>query len=246
MALADQDMRAAIAVTRFGLGAKPGELNEARRDPKGFLTSQIRRSGADQPSGPAVSSTQRMAAFRDYQRERREARVEKAADVRPPAAAGANMAAAAPTKPDPVKLVGRMLRDDIGADFSARTQLAATTEAAFRERWALFWANHFTVSATKAITGTVVGPFEDEAIRPNVFGRFEDLLSAAETHPAMLTYLDQIQSIGPDSQAAEFMKRGGPRGVGARLQPAALQQRNPGLNENLAREILELHTVGVN
>ncbi|WP_372785634.1 DUF1800 family protein [Phenylobacterium sp.] len=250
MALVDQDMKAAIAVTRFGLGAKPGELDEARRDPQGFLKSQIRRSGADQPLGPTVSSAQRMAEFRDYQREKREVRLEKAADVRPPApAAGAAMETAAPAKGqearDPVKVIGRMLRQDIGSDFAARAQLAATTDAAFRERWTLFWANHFTVSATKAITGTVVGPFEEEAIRPNVFGRFDDLLGAAESHPAMLTYLDQIQSIGPDSQMAEFGRRGGARGLGARLQPAALQQRTLGLNENLAREILELHTVGV-
>ncbi|HEX4709999.1 DUF1800 domain-containing protein [Phenylobacterium sp.] len=256
MALADQDMRAAIAVTRFGLGAKPGELGEARKDPQGFLKSQIRRSGADQPPGPTATSAQRMAEFRDYRRERREVRLEKASDARPPVTAGGAAMEAAPTMADtaqrgqdardPVKAVGQMLRQDVGSDFSARAQLAAATDAAFRERWALFWANHFTVSATKAITGTVVGPFEEEAIRPNVFGRFDDLLNAAETHPAMLTYLDQIQSIGPDSQAAEFFKRGGPRGVGAGLQPAAAQQRTVGLNENLAREIMELHTVGVN
>jgi len=238
-------MRAAIAVTRFGLGAKPGELNEARRDPQGFLKSQIRRSGADQTPGAAASSAERMAEFRDYQRQKREERLEKASDVRPPVggAVMADAAAKAPLARDPVKVVGRMLRDDVGSDFTARAQLAATTDAAFREHWALFWANHFTVSATKAITGTVVGPFEAEAIRPNVFGRFNDLLAAAETHPAMLTYLDQIQSIGPDSPAAQ---RGRGRGLGARLQPAALQQRTVGLNENLAREIMELHTVGVN
>ncbi|HEY8004409.1 MAG TPA: DUF1800 family protein [Phenylobacterium sp.] len=248
MALADQHMRAAIAVTRFGLGAKPGELAEAARDPQGFLTSQIRRSGADQPPGPLETSAQRMAEFRDYQRERREERLEKTADPRPAPAAGAAPATMADTARgrdarDPVKVVGRMLRQDVGSDFTARAQLAATTDAAFRERWALFWANHFTVSATKAITGTVVGPFEAEAIRPHVFGRFEDLLGAAETHPAMLTYLDQIQSIGPDSPAAQVMRGG--RGIGGRLQPVAAQQRSPGLNENLAREIMELHTVGV-
>ena len=254
MALADQDMKAAIAATRFGLGAKPGEIAEARRDPQGFLKSQIRRTGADQPPGQPVSSAQRMAEFRDYQRERREVRLEKAADARPQPPAAAAPDAAAPTMTDatrtkteardPVKVVGNMLRQDISSDFTARAQLAATTEAAFRERWTLFWANHFTVSATKAITGTVVGPFEEEAIRPNVFGRFDDLLGAAESHPAMLTYLDQIQSIGPDSPAAQFARRGGPTGVGGRLQPAV--QRNLGLNENLAREIMELHTVGVN
>ena len=252
MALADQDMKAAIAVTRFGLGAKPGEIAAARQDPQGFLKSQIRRTGADQPVGQSVSTRERMAEYRDFRRERREERVQKVSDVRPPAPAapmdGANplMADGAPAKrqaADPVKQIGNVLRKDISADFAARTELAATTDAGFRERWAIFWANHFTVSASKAITGAVVGPFEEEAIRPHVFGRFEDLLIAAETHPAMLTYLDQIQSIGPDSQAARFQANRGVGRFGGQVQPAAL--RTPGLNENLAREIMELHTVGV-
>ncbi len=252
----DPMMMAAIAATRFGLGARPGEIDTAAKDPRAFLRGQIRRSGADQPAGGPVSSAQRLNDFREYRQDKREAKVEKAADVRaatpgltpPSPMTPADPAAAAQAKrrdlPDPVKDVGRMLRQDIGQDFAARMTLATTTEAGFRERWALFWANHFTVSATKAITGTVVGPFEEEAIRPNVFGRFEDLLGAAETHPAMLTYLDQIQSIGPDSQAAQFMKRGSPRGIGGAGGGGGFQ-RTAGLNENLAREIMELHTVGV-
>ncbi|MBS0362868.1 MAG: DUF1800 family protein [Proteobacteria bacterium] len=247
---------AAIAVTRFGLGAKPGELAAARSDPQGFLKTQIRRTGADQPPGQPASTAQRMAEFRDFRKERREERLEKAADTRPASSAtGADpamMDAARPNRreaADPVKQIGNVLRKDIAADFGARVELAATTDAAFRERWALFWANHFTVSATKPIAGTVVGPFEAEAIRPHVFGRFGDLLDAVETHPAMLTYLDQIQSVGPDSPAAEFVKNGRGRGRGAGLFGGQLQQtaqRTPGLNENLAREIMELHTVGVN
>ena len=229
MTPADRDLAAALAVTRFGLGARPGELDQARRDPQGFLTAQIRREGADQPAG-AASSDERLAAFRDYQQERRAERREAA----PASAQGG----AAPAVRDPAKAAAGMLRQEIGQDFGARLKLAATTEASFRERWATFWANHFTVSATKLVTATIVGPFEQEAIRPHVFGRFEDLLVAAETHPAMVTYLDQAQSIGPNSPAAEFLKRGG-----ARLQPVA--NRTVGLNENLAREILELHTVGV-
>ncbi len=236
MTLADPNMGAAIAATRFGLGARPGEIALTAGDPQGFLRSQIRREGADPPPGTVATSAQRLNEFREYRRDKREAKVEKAADPR------SGEAATMPTR-DPVKVVGRMLRQDVAADFSPRFELAATTEAAFRERWALFWANHFTVSASKAITATVVGPFEDEAIRPHVFGRFEDLLAAAETHPAMLTYLDQIQSVGPDSPAAQFLKMGGGRGGGARSEPA--KQRTVGLNENLAREILELHTVGV-
>ncbi|MDB5425205.1 MAG: hypothetical protein JWQ29_2621 [Phenylobacterium sp.] len=237
MTLADPDMQAAIAATRFGLGARPGEIAEARRDPQGFLRAQIRREGADQPPGAAeATSAQRLAEFREYRQERRAVRLEKAAM---PAEDGGSSAR------DPVKVVGNMLRQDVGRDFAARTQLAVTTEAGFRERWANFWANHFTVSATKAITGTIVGPFETEAVRPHVFGRFADLLGAVETHPAMLTYLDQVQSIGPDSPAADYLKAGGGvRGAGApRLM--AVANRTVGLNENLAREILELHTVGV-
>jgi uncharacterized protein (DUF1800 family) len=239
--LADQDLKSAIAATRFGLGAKPGEIAMTRADPQGFLRAQIRREGADIPSVEAATTSQRLAEFRDYQQDRRAARLEKTADN-----AGAAAPAAGADARDPVKMARKMLRQDVGVDFAARMALATNTDAAFRERWALFWANHFTVSATKAITATIVGPFEAEAIRPHVFGRFADLLEAVETHPAMLTYLDQIQSIGPDSPAAEFVRRGprGGPGVGAPLQQVA--NRTVGLNENLAREIMELHTVGVN
>jgi uncharacterized protein (DUF1800 family) len=247
VALADHELMAAIAATRFGLGARPGEIAEAAADPKGFLKSQIRTSGADQPAGGGATTAQRLTEFREAREERRELRAERAADTRP-AAAPASAPDAQQAPPDMraqqavlrQQQVGRIVRDDIASDFTARTALASTTEAGFRERWATFWANHFTVSATKQITATVIGPFEQEAIRPHVFGRFVDLLAAVETHPAMLTYLDQIQSIGPDSPAAENARR--PRG--AFLQPAV--QRTLGLNENLAREIMELHTVGVN
>src|SRR6185503_6140431 len=213
VALPDHDMMAAIAATRFGLGAKAGEIDAARGDPKGFLKSQIRASGADQPAGATDTAGQRLTAFREAREERREVRAERVAETRndgslPAVQADANMAAqAAPPdrRADAAVLrqqqVGRVVRDDIAGDFTARVQLGATTEAAFRERWANFWANHFTVSATKQITATIIGPFEAEAIRPHVFGRFLDLLGAVETHPAMLTYLDQIQSIGPHSEA---------------------------------------------
>ena len=71
----------------------------------------------------------------------------------------------------------------------------------------------------------IAGAFEREAIRAHVLGRFADMLQAVETHPAMLIYLDNARSIGPNSQAGK--------------------NRGRGLNENLAREILELHTLGV-
>ncbi|MDB5466100.1 MAG: hypothetical protein JWQ46_862, partial [Phenylobacterium sp.] len=221
MTTGDRDLQAAIAVTRFGLGARPGEIAEASRDPQGWLRAQIRREVADQPQTNGETTRERLIAVREYQQDRRAMRQ----DAQAQAPAGQPAAQPAGQDRDPVKFAQRLLREDTGTDFLARVQLGATTEAGFRERWTLFWANHFTVSANKLITATVVGPFENEAIRPHVFGRFADLAKAAESHPAMLLYLDQAQSIGPNSRAASFLKAGG--------------RRQGGLNENLAREIME-------
>lgn len=227
--MATTDLDAAIAASRFGLGARAGEIAAARGDPRGFLKAQVRRTGAEIPATDGDTSAQRIAAFRIYNKDRRSMRETEAQDGGP----------SADRERDPVKIAQRMLRDETGNDFLARVRLAVTTEAGFRERWALFWANHFTVSATKLATATVVGPFETEAIRPHVFGTFSELLSASTAHPAMLLYLDQAQSIGPNSRAARFVGRGR-RGGEDPQRP-----RLSGLNENLAREILELHTVGI-
>src|SRR5436190_18446832 len=221
-------MMAAIAVTRFGLGARPGELDAVRGDPKGFLKSQIRKEGADQPPGALPSSSERLADFREYQ-------AVLQAQRRAPAAAGApvldpKMAAQA--------ITGMVRRDAIGVaeEFTARAGLAMTTPAAFRERWTAFWADHFTVSAVKLPSANQAGPFEREAIRPHVFGNFEEMLIASSSHPGMLLYLDQVQSVGPNSPLVQR----------ARTRPAAFDRaRQQGLNENLAREIMELHSVGL-
>lgn len=213
LSLPSKDMMAAIAVTRFGLGARPGEIEAAKADPQGFLTAQIRREGADIPQDDGENASVRFEQMREYQQQKKMERQKKDGE------APANMPIAKDARRD--------LRDKVNDDFLARARLGASTQAAFRERWALFCANHFTVSSTKQITSVLIGPFEREAIRPYVFGGFENLLVASSTHPAMLTYLDQAQSIGPGSRAAG--RRGG----------------KAGLNENLAREILELHTVGV-
>lgn len=226
MAANRRDLEGAIAATRFGLGARADEIAEASRDPRGWLKAQIRREGAEAFATGGETSNQRLAEFRDYRRQR--VMAERVGD-------------APKGDDDPVMKAREFVRDNTSGDILARVQLAAQTQTAFRERWALFWANHFTVSAIKVQVAGLVGPFENEAIRPHVFGRFADLLGAAETHPAMLLYLDQAQSVGPNSQAARFQARRGRRGVG---QDGA-QPRVAGLNENLAREILELHTVGV-
>lgn len=100
---------------------------------------------------------------------------------------------------------------------------ALTTEATFRERLVWFWTNHFTISTRRGMVAPLAGSFVRDAIRPHVTGRFSDMVLAVIRHPAMLVYLDNAQSAGPNSMAG--------------------QRRRVGLNENLARECLELHTV---
>jgi len=209
----DPGFEASIAVTRFGLGARPGEIDAARGDAKGYLKAQIRDSGADQPQGQFETGAAHFVQVREYQIDKRQAKM-----------AGE----------DPVKAAVRQIRESAQPEFLARAQLAAQTDASFRERWTLFWCNHFTVASKNLNTAVLVGPFEREAIRPHVFGRFEDLLAASTMHPGMLLYLDQAQSIGPNSPIMQM------RGPGFPGRPKA-----GGLNENLAREILELHTLGV-
>jgi uncharacterized protein (DUF1800 family) len=110
-----------------------------------------------------------------------------------------------------------------------------TTDRPFLERLTQFWTNHFAVSIDKIAVLGVAGAMERESIRPNVTGSFTNLLMAVEKHPAMLLYLDNQTSIGPNSRAAQLVARRG-KGGGRKLD----------INENLAREILELHTLGVN
>jgi uncharacterized protein (DUF1800 family) len=112
------------------------------------------------------------------------------------------------------------------SQFDAALIAAAQSAMPFIERLTWFWANHFTVSAKgKPRVLPFAESFVADAIRPHVLGRFADMLIAVEQDPAMLIYLDNALSVGPGSRAGRNRKRG--------------------LNENLAREILELHTVGV-
>ena len=125
------------------------------------------------------------------------------------------------------------------AQVLARAQSAALTTRPFAERLVHFWANHFAVSADKGVVFGLAGTLENEAIRPHVAGRFVDLLTAVEQHPAMIAFLDNQYSVGGDSTAARFASR-------FRRADTTQPKRQFGINENLAREILELHTLGVN
>ena len=118
------------------------------------------------------------------------------------------------------------------SEVTARFAAAVATERPFVERLTQFWANHFAVSIDKQFLAGLAGSFEREAIRPHVLGNFTELLLAVEKHPAMLLYLDNHLSVGPHSPAAARAER-------------RQSERKIGINENLAREILELHTLGV-
>jgi uncharacterized protein (DUF1800 family) len=220
---------ATIALNRFGLGARPSDPVSV--DPKSWLLGQF---GRFEPRSQALASvpnrSEVVQQLGDYLAQ---AKMERQAKRRvQPAAMATTNVKPADALPDSARMYFRKsIRDDYLVMNGARLSSALTTNAPFVERLVHFWANHFAVSADKLPVVGLSGLLEFEAIRPHVLGRFSDLLLAVEQHPAMLLFLDQAQSIGPDSPADQLIgMRGG-------------KQR--GLNENLAREIMELHTLGV-
>jgi len=187
------------AAARFGLGPRPGEFDTIGGDPRGWVLGQIYSASIP----PEVQARRGGNALM--------ARV--VTGIRASSASEVQNAA-------------RAMRDVYIEETSARLQAQLNSAQPFVERMVLFWSNHFTVSVQRPIIAGIVNQYEVEAIRANLSGHFHDMLLAVCRHPAMLFYLDNVQSFGPDS-------RGG-------------QRRGKGLNENLAREILELHTLGVN
>ena len=207
-------LQAAIAAHRFGLGE--AALDVVGSDPRGWLSAQI--GPADAPRGEGLLSTAQALDHVAAEREkRREAK-------NPPPGMTAE------------QVLAGHYREVISADMRSRLLTAATTTRPFAERLHWFWSNHFTVSLAKGSARGLVGAFERDAIRPNIAGSFEALLVASTTHPAMLRYLDNSQSAGPNSIiVGRAAKRAARMGEEARVT---------GLNENLAREVLELHTLG--
>ncbi|MBV8850135.1 MAG: DUF1800 family protein [Methylobacteriaceae bacterium] len=229
-----------IALNRFGLGSRrDGDLAEASADPRGFLKAELvtpRIALLEAPDLPPTAvALQRLFEENEQRRVTRlsvmraEAARAEVGPMSPPLAeaeAPSMPVAKQPEQPkEPPKppLEQQVFR----AEAAARLQRAFSARPGFVERLVAFWTNHFCVSTMKGpFVRISAGAFERDAIRPHVLGRFGDMLQAVESHPAMLFYLDNQLSIGPTSQAGERSKRG--------------------LNENLAREILELHTLGVN
>ena len=241
--------KVAIALNRFGLGRRPWEALPA--DPRGYLLGQFACFSPTMPGGDGLASHGAMAEdILEYRAAIVNAALRaKAGMAAPPVASPAanapmtapGAASAMPGK-SPVSDAKKAARVEMRqfaraqyiAQVGVRVRSAVATDTPFVERLVHFWANHFAVSVEKLESTAFAGLMEFEAIRPHVTGKFEDMLIAVEQHPAMLLFLDQARSIGPDSA------------FGGRARPlAAGLGRKIGLNENLGREILELHTLGV-
>lgn len=194
------------ALNRFGLGARVGE-REALHDPRGWLRRQLRPAAAILDDGRLPDAEAIGEAVEVLRRAQRAKDPESIRDAR------------------------RHVQEIRAAETSAAVERRVTTDTPLLERLVAFWSNHLCVSAAKGAVGPLAGLYEREVVRPQVLGRFTDMVLASARHPAMLLYLDNVQSIGPDSPAARAARR--------------RAGRERGLNENYARELMELHTVGV-
>jgi uncharacterized protein (DUF1800 family) len=246
----DAKTQAAIALHRFGFGPRAGSLASIGADARGAILAELDRPNAGQVSdNDLLTSGEAARAAFNFRLERKAERLaqraeremaqneaNKAAQAAKEAQAAAPkdapamdmaksaenppaMADGQPAKPNPAPGIPQQIYFE---EAKVRFDAALNADIGFAERLVWFWSNHFCVSADKV--RPVAGAFEREAIRPHVLGNFADMLMAVEQHPAMLFYLDNARSIGPNSIAG--------------------QRQQKGLNENLGREILELHTLG--
>jgi uncharacterized protein (DUF1800 family) len=235
---------AALALHRFGFGPRAGTIAAIASDPRGALLAELDKPNVGKiPEAGLMSSgaASRMAsdfiaeraAKQKLETKRQEAAKQEAAKLAADnpmmqnaasesdgmeKSANAKAAEAKPTSPQPETPMAENFFREAKAHYDG----AVRAEIGFAERLVWFWSNHFCVNSDVTVQA---GAYEREAIRPHVLGKFVDLLIAAESHPAMLQYLGNATSMGPGSVA----------GI----------NRDRGLNENLGREILELHTLGV-
>lgn len=209
-------MSSSIAYNRFGLGRRASEPD--LDNPKAWLLAQISPTVPLPKALGPQPGTMAMIDMEKAYRAARKAQKQAAADNAGP---GAVQAMETDARPGEAYI----------AQMGDRLQAALVTATPFAERLVHFWSNHFAISADKPAVRALVGPYEAEAIRPHVGGTFADMLLAVARHPAMILYLDNARSVGPASPMAQ-----------RRMDRT---DRKTGLNENLAREILELHTLGV-
>lgn len=192
--------RAIIAVNRFGLGARGAELSAAKNDPEQWLLKQLVSPVFDKKLGDTESAFGFIADIKAFKEKSRQ------------------------TNMKGLKVGGAIInpyRQRLSID---SLEQSVQTASPFAMRLLDFFSNHFSVSAATQSLAILAPTLERDAIAPNLFGQFADMLIAVEQHPAMLIFLNNERSSGPNSPMGKKMR---------------------GLNENLAREILELHTLGV-
>lgn len=190
----------AIAAIRFGMGARPGEIDARASGARASLLQELLSPDHQENLFARRPGSEELIARFLRERER-----------------GGDRAV--------IRLIRKDFRQVYGDEARLRTAAAVRSKTPFAERLVHFWSNHFTVSAKRPILAGLAGAYERETIRPHINGRFTHMLQAVVHHPAMILYLDNVLSIGPNS--------------------AIGQRAEKGMNENLAREILELHTMGV-
>ncbi|MBB4423424.1 uncharacterized protein (DUF1800 family) [Bradyrhizobium sp. CIR48] len=234
---------AVLALHRFGMGPRPGSIAALGSDPRAALIAELDRPLVLAAAASLPSSAKAYRTVADANA-RRTARAKQAQQQ-----AKKQQMASAPTAADDqaqpqLQTQGQAGQEKDAAEMAAkqaadaipdpgrpmylqeaklRTEAALAADIGFAERLVWFWSNHFCISANRI--QSMSGAYEREAVRANALGRFVDLLLAVEGHPAMLFYLDNLGSMGANSTA----------GI----------NRSSGLNENFAREIMELHTLGV-
>lgn len=237
---------AVLALHRFGMGPRPGSLAAVGTDPRGALIAELGRPLALSAAASLPTSAKAYRTVADANA-RRAARAKQAQQqakkqqmAATPVAAGEQGQAQAQTEgqspaqgleKDAAEMAAKQAAEAVPdpgrpmylQEAKLRIEAALAADIGFAERLVWFWSNHFCISAYKI--QSMSGAYEREAIRANAFGHFVDLLLAVEGHPAMLFYLDNLGSMGANSIA----------GI----------NRSRGLNENIAREIMELHTLGV-
>jgi uncharacterized protein (DUF1800 family) len=226
---------AALALHRFGFGPRPGSIAAIATDPTAALIADLDRPNAGEISSAGLLSSgainratvqfnaERLAKERLETRRKEEAKAaaEAAAQAGQMAAETGAMEATVKTPNPQLPQPETPMATNLFAEARTHFETALRAETGYVERLVWFWANHFCVNVDATV---MYGAYVREAIRPHVLGGFADLLQAVESHPAMLFYLDNATSRGPMSIS----------GINLSL----------GLNENLAREILELHTLG--
>ena len=247
--MADTTPQGFIALQRFGLGARPGDLDAIKSDPRGAVVAEIDPAAVMLTAQDLPDTASALETIRTIQMNRKAGKQASAQQPQPDASSSSvepmtDAGDAESSMPDttsgmkgkekgkkksqPQPNAGDSMKpgNPIAQELAARFAQASGVQVGFAERWAMFWTNHFAIEAdSNQLVRWAAGAYDREAIRPHAFGKFEDILFAATQHPAMLRYLNNASSIGPDSKQGRKSAKG--------------------LNENHARELMELHTIGV-